>query len=110
MDIELLAQTVALEAASPARWVERQIAAGGKAGKLSHSDQTTLLAAYRLFWRLQAATKLLSDNVADPAGLGAGGLAFLLREAGEAEAEALTARLAAAVGPCKGRDCGAAER
>jgi [glutamine synthetase] adenylyltransferase / [glutamine synthetase]-adenylyl-L-tyrosine phosphorylase len=96
MEIELLAQTLALEAASPARSVEKQLAAGGKAGKLSDSDQTSLLSAYRLFWRVQAATKLLSDRVAEPAGLSAGGLAFILREAGEAEAEALTTRLAAA--------------
>jgi [glutamine synthetase] adenylyltransferase / [glutamine synthetase]-adenylyl-L-tyrosine phosphorylase len=93
MDIELLAQTMALLTASPARQVERQIAAGGKASILSDSDQTALLDAYRLCWRIQAASKLLSDRVADASTLGLGGQAFLLREAGEADAEALTARL-----------------
>jgi [glutamine synthetase] adenylyltransferase / [glutamine synthetase]-adenylyl-L-tyrosine phosphorylase len=93
MDIELLAQTVALISASPARQVERQIAAGGKAGILSHSDQTILLDAYRLCWRIQAASKLLSDRVADASTLGLGGQAFLLREAGEGDAQSLTARL-----------------
>jgi [glutamine synthetase] adenylyltransferase / [glutamine synthetase]-adenylyl-L-tyrosine phosphorylase len=93
MDIEMLAQTMALLTATPARQVERQIAAGAKAGILSDSDQTALLDAYRLCWRIQAASKLLSDRVADASSLGRGGQAFLLREAGETEAEALTARL-----------------
>jgi [glutamine synthetase] adenylyltransferase / [glutamine synthetase]-adenylyl-L-tyrosine phosphorylase len=84
---------MALLTATPARQVERQIAAGAKAGILSDSDQTALLDAYRLCWRIQAASKLLSDRVADASSLGRGGQAFLLREAGETEAEALTARL-----------------
>jgi glutamate-ammonia-ligase adenylyltransferase len=103
MDIELLAQTVALQTASPARALERQIAAGGQiAGKitggtlakLSHSDQSALLDAYRLCWQMQAASKLLSDKPLDPETLGLGGRAFLLREANEATTEALTKRLA----------------
>ncbi|OYU40311.1 MAG: glutamine-synthetase adenylyltransferase [Pseudorhodobacter sp. PARRP1] len=98
MDIELLAQTLALQTASPARGVERQIAAGETKGKLSHSDQTALLEAYRLFWQVQAASKLLSDKPLDPDTLGLGGRAFLLREVGAVETEAgsaaLTERLA----------------
>ncbi|MFC3179814.1 [protein-PII] uridylyltransferase family protein [Cypionkella sinensis] len=98
MDIELLAQTLALQTASPARGVERQIAAGESKGKLSHSDQTALLEAYRLFWQVQAASKLLSDKPLDPDTLGLGGRAFLLREVGAVETEAgsaaLTERLA----------------
>ena len=96
MDIELLAQTMALITANPARQVERQIAAGGKAAKLSQSEQTALLDGYRLCWRMQAASKLLSDKPLDPDHLGEGGRAFLLREAGEAATEALTERLAQA--------------
>jgi [glutamine synthetase] adenylyltransferase / [glutamine synthetase]-adenylyl-L-tyrosine phosphorylase len=98
MDVELLAQTMALIAASPARQVERQIAAGGNAGKLSQSDQTALLDAYRLCWRLQAAARLLSDKPLDPAALGLGGRAFVLRETGQDTAEALTDRLAEVAG------------
>jgi glutamate-ammonia-ligase adenylyltransferase len=93
MDIELLAQTLALTTGSAARQVERQIAAGANAGKLSQSDQTIVLAAYRLCWRLQAAARLLSDKPLDPAGLGIGGQAFLLRETGYPTAEALSADL-----------------
>ena len=92
MDIELLAQMCALISGSPARGVERQIASGAKA-ILSVSDQQTLLEAYRLFWRLQAGTRLLTDRVADLSALGEGGQAFLLRETAETDAEALEARI-----------------
>jgi glutamate-ammonia-ligase adenylyltransferase len=95
MDIELMAQTAALLSASPARQVERQIAAGGKGGILSQPDQTILSEAYRLMWRLQCATKALSGQTADPDTLGQGGRAFVLRETGATDATGLTARLQA---------------
>lgn len=98
MDIELLAQTMALITANPARQVERQIAAGGKAGILSQTDQTTLLDAYRLCWRFQTSSRLLSDRMLDPEVLGEGGRAFLLRETGETGMEALKERLARLTG------------
>ncbi|MDP4031499.1 MAG: glutamine-synthetase adenylyltransferase [Pseudorhodobacter sp.] len=93
MDIELLAQTAALRVASPARRVEAQLRAGVKGGFLSQSDETALLAAYRLCWRLQAGTRLLTDGALDLDRLGRGGQGFLLRETGEADAKALSARL-----------------
>ncbi len=95
MDVELLAQMLALRAASPARSVERQLAAGRVAGDVSQMDETILLQAYRLCWRLQAGSRLLTDQVVDPTTLGEGARAFLLREVGEADATGLTARLAA---------------
>ena len=96
MDVELLAQMLALRAASPARSVERQLAAGQAAGDVSQMDATVLLDAYRLCWRLQAGSRLLTDQVVDPQTIGEGARAFLLREVGEADAPGLTARLAAA--------------
>ena len=93
MDVELMAETVALVAASPARGVEAQLRAGGKASHLSDSDQSVLTAAYRLFWRVQAATRLITEDTVDPATLGEGARAFILRETGEADAAALAARL-----------------
>jgi glutamate-ammonia-ligase adenylyltransferase len=96
MDIELLAQTLALQAASPARGVEAQIAAGRKAGRISAAQAGTLLKAYRLCWHLQAGSRLLSDRDLDPAKLGMGARAFLLRECEEASPEALSAHLAEA--------------
>ncbi|MFN4153202.1 MAG: glutamine-synthetase adenylyltransferase [Paracoccaceae bacterium] len=92
MDVELCAQMLALIAGSPARGVERQIAAGSAAG-VSQADQTALLDAYKLLWRLQCGTRLLTEGPLEMESLGIGGRAFLLRETGEASAEALTARL-----------------
>lgn len=96
MDIELLAQTLALQGAIPARQVERQITLGAKTSKLSQSDQDALLDAYRLCWRLHCAARLLTDRTLSPENLGEGGCAFILRECGAESGEALTARLTAA--------------
>lgn len=92
MDIELCAQMACLIAGSPARGVERQIAAGAVAG-LSQSDQSALLTAYRLLWSLQCAARLLTEGAIDLATMGEGGRAFLLRETGQATAEDLSERL-----------------
>jgi [glutamine synthetase] adenylyltransferase / [glutamine synthetase]-adenylyl-L-tyrosine phosphorylase len=96
MDIELAAQTVALLSGSPARSVERQIAAGA-ARQLPDSDAQALLSAYRLLWGLHAAARLLGERALDWDGLGEGGRAFVLRETGAADADALAAALALAV-------------
>lgn len=96
MDVELCAQMLALQVASPARQVERQLSAGRSGGNLSHSDETTLADAMRLCWRLQAGSRLLSDRALDPSALGEGARAFLLRETGMTDAEALTEALARA--------------
>ncbi len=93
MDVELVAQMAALLTGSPARGVERQIEAGRKGAILSDSDATVLLGAYRLMWHVQAGTRLITSETLDPATLGEGGRAFLLRETGEASEAALTERL-----------------
>lgn len=97
MDIELLAQTAALVLADPARRVEAQLRSGVKGGFLSQSEETALLTAYRLCWRLQAGTRLLTDGKLDIETLGQGGQAFLVRETGAADGDALSARLEVAV-------------
>ncbi len=96
MDIELCAQMVALMAGSPARSVERQLAAGAT-GILSEPEQTALADAYRLLWRLHCGTRLLTDRTLNLSSLGEGGRSFLLRETGAADADGLSARLEAAV-------------
>ena len=107
MDIELLAQTLALQNGSPAQGVERQIAAAlapassGIAGKVSVTDQTALLAAYRLCWRLQACARLLSVQRLDPGEMGEGAAAFVLRELGAASVAEVMGQLE--------RDCGLAD-
>ncbi len=95
MDIELAAQTVALLSGSPARSVERQIAAGVNR-VLPDSDAQALLTAYRLQWRLHAAARLLTDRVLDWDDLGEGGRAFVLRETGAVDGAALAVALAEA--------------
>ncbi len=94
MDIELCAQMLALLSASPARGVERQLAAGRSGGNLSQTDETVLLNAMRLLWRLHCSARLLSDRLPEPQSLGAGALAFVLRETGATDAQALTKAVA----------------
>ena len=96
LDVDLLAQMLALMTASPERSTERQLAAGVTAGLVSQLDATALADACSLCWRLQAGSRLLTDQVVDPSTLGDGARAFLLRETGEAEVAGLTERLAAA--------------
>ncbi len=97
MDIELLAQTCALWLADPARRVEAQLHAGVKGGFLSVSEERDLLTAYRLCWRLQAGTRLLTDRTLEMAALGIGGRDFLVRETGFEGAQALSETLEQAV-------------
>ncbi len=93
-DLELLAQTVTLMAADPARRVETQLRAGLRAGLLSKEEEAALQSGYRFLWRLQAGGRLLSDRPLDMAALGEGGRAFLLRETGTDDLDGLRARLA----------------
>jgi glutamate-ammonia-ligase adenylyltransferase len=93
MDIELVAQTGALLAGDAARRVEAQLRAGVKRHFLSQSDEQALLDAYRLCWRLQAGSRLLTDKAVDLDALGIGARAFLLRETGQTDEAALAARL-----------------
>lgn len=94
MDIELCAEWAALVAANPARGVERQLASKGV---LAAGEQAVLLDAYRLLWRLHCGARLLTERALEPDALGEGGRAFLLRETGEADVAALSARLDRAV-------------
>jgi [glutamine synthetase] adenylyltransferase / [glutamine synthetase]-adenylyl-L-tyrosine phosphorylase len=80
---------------------------------LPDSDAQALIAAFTLLWRLHAATRLLGDGTIDWANLGEGGRAFLLRETGALDAEALARELAAAVARAEAavtRLVGAADR
>lgn len=97
-DIELLAQSFALRAGDPARRVEAQLRAGPRAGLIDKADAEALASAHRFLWRLQAGGRLLTDRPLDMEAIGEGGRAFLLREADEADLEALAARLARTTG------------
>ncbi|MDE3028501.1 MAG: glutamine-synthetase adenylyltransferase, partial [Paracoccaceae bacterium] len=93
MDVELLAQTAALLAGSPARRIEVQLHAGVTCGWLDPAAERAALAAYRLCWQLRCGSKLLSDGALDLASVGEGGTAFLLRETGAPDVATLAARL-----------------
>lgn len=93
MDIELMAQMACLLAGSAVRRTQQQIAAGVKSAELTREESDELLSAYRLCWQVQAASRLLSDSVPDMAHMGEGARAFLLRETGEADLDALATRL-----------------
>ena len=92
-DIELLAQMLALQSASPARRTEAQMLAGRRAGLIDKNQEAQLLSTYRLLWRVQAATRLMGERITDPDALGESASAFLLREAGVADLGALVAQL-----------------
>jgi len=92
-DIELLAQMLALQAASGARRVEAQLMAGRRASRIDPAREEALLAAYRLLWRVQCVMRLLGDRATDPDALGEGAQAFLLRETGIETLPALCARI-----------------
>ncbi|WP_372839485.1 glutamine-synthetase adenylyltransferase [Phaeovulum sp.] len=92
-DIELLAQSFALRSADPARRVEPQLRAGRRHALIGKDEAETLGSAYRLLWRLQAGGRLLTDKPLDMDAIGEGGRAFLLREAGVEDLEALKSRL-----------------
>jgi [glutamine synthetase] adenylyltransferase / [glutamine synthetase]-adenylyl-L-tyrosine phosphorylase len=88
-DIELVAQCAVLLAGDGPVDVAGQLARGVAIEWLSGAEAAALDAAYRLLWRMQSASKLLTDDTLQMDEIGAGGLAFLLRETGKDSAEAL---------------------
>ncbi|WP_322892614.1 MULTISPECIES: glutamine-synthetase adenylyltransferase [unclassified Yoonia] len=94
-DIELIAQTAALRAGSAARGVTAQLHAGCDAGWLDPADCAAVCDAGTLFWRLQAALRLLTGGPLDPDDLGEGARRMILRETGSDDLESLQARMTA---------------
>jgi len=97
-DVELLAQTAALRAGSPARDIAAQIRAGVACGLLSDADEAALCRAAALFWQLQAAARLLTGGILVPDDLGEGGRHMVLRETGQPDMDALAAEMAQVAG------------
>lgn len=93
-DIELFAETGALLTGSPKRHIADQLAAAGRAFDLGGKETALLDEAVALFWRVQAAARLVAGEgsvKSETTGAGAG--SFLLRETGETTVEALEHRL-----------------
>jgi len=117
LDIELVAQAGALLAGQATRSVADGLAAGVASGWLDDADAQGLLEAYRLYWAVQAAVRLIAGKGADGAVRGEGGAAFLqrstdhdgialLQQALEQAYAASARRIDAAVGPEGGPEGG----
>ncbi|GAA6165027.1 [glutamate--ammonia-ligase] adenylyltransferase [Pelagimonas sp. KU-00592-HH] len=92
-DIELVSQTCALMAGTPLRSVFDGLDAGVAIGWLDDAQCIALKADYDLFWKVQVASKLLSEQDLSPEVIGEGGAAFVLRETGEEVMERLAGAL-----------------
>ena len=92
-DTGLWGQTGGLLAGSPGRAGTQGLQAGVAIGWLSASDASDLASTYRLCWQVQLASKLLSGSTIAPDAIGAGGRAFLLRETGSDDIEAVLSKL-----------------
>ncbi len=89
-DVELVAQTAALLSHRPKRSPQDQIKQGVAIGWFTAAQGQAMADSHDLMWRLQAASKLLSDRPLDLGELGQGGTDLLLRETGaENEADLL---------------------
>lgn len=95
-DIALLAQAGALLAGSPERGIASQLRVGQGALGLSDAEVETLIATDRLMWSVQSATRLMTAGEVDAGAIGAGGRAFLLREADADDTASLEGRIAEA--------------
>ncbi|AVO39846.1 glutamine-synthetase adenylyltransferase [Pukyongiella litopenaei] len=97
-DIELAAQAGALLRGNAARDVAGGLAGAAAVGWLSEAEAGALDAAHALFWSVQAAARLLTDQTVDPDEIGQAGTAFLCRSAGAGTIEALRGMLEQAYG------------
>lgn len=92
-DITLLAQSCALRAGSASRDTVAQLEKGAQKGLLDEESADRLGQIYAFLWQLEAARRLLTELPLDMEHLGEGGRAFLLRETGADNPDALAAQL-----------------
>ena len=95
MELELIAQAGTLMAGQGARDVASGFDGGVAIGWLDDADRDALERAYAICWQVQMVARLISDKPLDPALMGEGGAAFLLRETGEEDLPGLEAHLGA---------------
>lgn len=93
-DIELFAQLVALVAGSPLRQVQNQLTLASPL--VGPAERADLAQAQDLLARIKGVSRLLTDQPLDPARLGHGGRAMLLRDTGQPDLPALEAAITAA--------------
>jgi glutamate-ammonia-ligase adenylyltransferase len=86
-DIELFAQLLALAVGAPVRQVPDQLALDS--ALVDAGARKALAAAHDLLTRVKSVARLLTDQPLDPAKLGHGGRAMLLRDTGQPDLETL---------------------
>lgn len=96
LDLELMAQAGNLMAGQADRDMAAGIAGGVAIGWLRDADGAALRRAHALCWRVQMVARLISGKPLDPARIGEGGTAFLLRETGMKDMAMLERELEAA--------------
>ena len=92
-EIDLIGQAAALMAGAPARRIADQLQAGVAIGWLAAPEAARLTEAHSLFSAVHQAANLLTDGPLDVDAVGAGGQAFVVRQAGAKDLVDLTARL-----------------
>ena len=92
-DIELFSQMGALVSGSDKRDVLSGLGSVCEVGLMTKDDQSVLSETYDLFWRIQVASKLLTEQQFDPDAAGASGVEFLLRLAGCGDLTALQTKM-----------------
>ncbi len=92
-DIELMAQAATVVAGGQAREVLVQLGHVAELGWLSAEQVEALRGSHDLFWRLQHAARLLSDQPLDLNDVGQGGRDLVLRDCEAADQDALEQRL-----------------
>lgn len=95
-DIELTAQAAALLAGASTRDVGESLKCGVSLGWMTDQELKILSDSYTLHRTLQLATRLLGEQALDPETIGAGGVAFILRETGAASFDLLQDQLSQA--------------
>jgi [glutamine synthetase] adenylyltransferase / [glutamine synthetase]-adenylyl-L-tyrosine phosphorylase len=93
LDIELIAQSAALMAKSPARTVMGQLEAGVQDGWLKAPEQQVLADAYGRLRQIQQIARLLVTGTLKPEELGQGGCTLLLKDTGAKTAAQLETTL-----------------
>ena len=110
MDIELVAQAGALLSGSGARDVATGLDGAVACGWLDAAEGTRLTQAYRLFWSVQTAARLLSAKALDTAAIGEGGAQFLCRSTGFETLQGLEQDLEDSYAACRAMIDGALDR
>ncbi|MGR3322786.1 MAG: glutamine-synthetase adenylyltransferase [Pseudooceanicola sp.] len=91
-EIELIAQAGAVISGVPSGPMVTGLDGAVADGWLTEEGRAALVTAYDLCWQLGQVAKLLSDKPLDPARIGEGGRALLLRETGAADIPTLETR------------------